>query len=226
MPNWCSNYIEISGESEGLEKIKILLENIQPEVDTTSTNVFRTLIGLQPDTDYEKDWYGGNVSWFGTKWDVDIESCNLDISDDLIVMSPETAWSPPIGFCEQLSKMYNVQVVITYEECGCDFAGRTTFFMDGTMEENDYSYSEGIYVLQNEYFWEKTYDDFEYLSETFMDENEIEVGGEVTDEMVKECITSEYSYVSEKDSQELTKVFTEYLVEERNLTIKQSGVPA
>ena len=59
-----------------------------------------------------------------------------------------------------------------------------------------------------------------------MDENEIEEGGEVTDEMVKECITSEYSYVSEKDSQELIKVFTEYLLEERNITIKQSGVPA
>jgi len=44
--------------------------------------------------------------------------------------------------------------------------------------------------------------------------------------MVKECITSEYSYVSEEDSQELIKVFTEYLVEERNINIKQSGVPA
>ena len=98
--------------------------------------------------------------------------------------------------------------------------------MDGTMEENDYSYNEGIYILQNDYFWEKTYDDFEYLSETFMDENEIEEGGEVTDEMVKECITSGYSYVSEEDSLELIKVFTEYLLEEKNITIKQSGVPA
>ena len=211
MPNWCSNYIQISGEKPNIDKIKVVLYRLRDSKGEENDRVFQSLIGLPSDVDYEKDWYNTNVEWFGTKWDTNYDSCQFDFTDDTITMSPDTAWSPPVNFCKQLAIQYGVYVNMKYEEPGSDYAGLTEITPEGDVYEEDYTYNEGIYVLQSDWFWEKLTDDFEYTSETLLDE--LDEDSPITIEVVTTFLTNEYSYVSSKHLVEITELFVEYLKE-------------
>ena len=89
---------------------------------------------------------------------------------------------------------------MTYEEPGNDFAGKIVV-SDGEIIQNDqYDYAEGVYHLDNEYFWDGFMENqFDY----WRDE-------EVTDEEVKEY----YSFLSEKEKEEVLTYYKEY--EERH----------
>ena len=102
--------------------------------------------------------------------------------------------------------MYGVTAEIRYEEGGCDFAGRTTLDNEGNIiEEEDYRYNEGIYILDNEVFWMNLDNDFDYHA----DEN-----------TSPDDLVSNYEYVTDEDKVEIKKLYIEYL-EERNITIEK-----
>jgi hypothetical protein len=103
MPNWCSNEITISGD---VTKIVQALESIENKEDR---NLFKTLIDV-PQDEYEKDWYNTNLKWFGTNWDVSHEESDPQEFDGGLVLTPNSAWSPPIEFCVNLAKKYGVEV--------------------------------------------------------------------------------------------------------------------
>ena len=96
MPNWCSNYIVISGDVDKISLLKNVLEDV-PKSKEDDSIVFTTLIGKEPEIsteDYEKGgWFDSNVKWFGTKWDVSYSDCQFEFGDDSIIMMPMTAWS-------------------------------------------------------------------------------------------------------------------------------------
>jgi len=147
MPNWCINIIQIFGEKENIKTIADIINNID---DNSDIGIFASLIGSKPinmtDEEYDKiGWYDVNIKYFGTKWDVSVEYCSIDSSDDYIYLNMDTAWSPPINFCIELAKKYSVKVIIDYEESGCDFAGQTIIQSDGSYEDKCYSYLEGLY---------------------------------------------------------------------------------
>jgi hypothetical protein len=192
MPNWCSNWIEITGSKESIQKIKETMETIEK---SDEPNLFMTLVGVPDGVDYENDWYDTNINNWGTKWDVTLNECNIDFTDESITMGPETAWAPPINFCKSLAKKYGVEVIITYEESGCDFCGRTTIDSEGNSSEEDYLYIEGKYVFDNESFWcelESYIDSYlDYETPTYED------------------FIEDYDFVSDKDKERIKTMYDE-----------------
>jgi len=208
MPNWCNNFIEIQGDKKTITKLSRIIKGSNNS-DDNSRGVFAALIGTKPFVtaeDYDKGaWYDANNSWFGTKWDISYDEHSFTFEDESISIQCETAWSPPIPFLATLCEMYGVSGVITYEEGGCDFAGRTTIDNEGNIvEEEDYTYNEGLYVLDNESFWMNLDSNIEY----YADENT------PVDEFV-----SQYDYVSDEDKVEIKKLYEEYLVD-NDITIE------
>jgi hypothetical protein len=166
MPNWCYNNIEIKGEPNDIKKISNIIENLKIEDDM----LFQSLIGLPEGIDSEKyneDWYDINVEWFGTKWDVGLEFVQ-EIKEDYILFSGETAWSPPVDFCIELSRIYNVQVEMYFEEGGCDFCGKCWIDSEGGCSEEVYGYHEGIYRFEGFQDWYER--EWESMSDWMVDE--------------------------------------------------------
>ena len=196
MPNWCSNYITITGSKTAIKKIKTKLDKIQNE-----GGVFETLVGIKPEItkeDYDNGgWWDANVNYWGTKWDVGFDDCNFVFDEQTIHMSPSTAWSPPVGFCSELAKKYKVEISITYEEPGCDFCGRTLVEKNGESDDECYSYREGLYYFNKESFWYEVESDIEWHRD---DDNE---------KSNEEFIEETYSFVSEEDKEEIIKLFKE-----------------
>jgi hypothetical protein len=207
MPNWCNNDIRIYGD----EKTIKALTNV---IKSSEGKLFQTLIGLpdnMSESDYEVKWYDTNLNWFGTKWDVDVNTDCFDFCEDEISFFCETAWSPPIQFLENLCKMYKLNAYLFYSEGGVGFSGETKLvWQDGelSVEDNEYEYNKGLYLLSNEEFWSNMESNIEYAVEEEME--------------IDEFLTEYRAYVSEKDIQDLITMFNETKkeYEERNTEVE------
>ena len=72
------------------------------------------------------DWYEWAVNNWGTKWDIssdDGEPTKQDLNS--ITISFSTAWSPPVGFYDKMTKL-GFDVVAFYLEEGMGFVGKYT----------------------------------------------------------------------------------------------------
>lgn len=213
MPNWCYNHIEVTGEPKDIKKISLIIQTLKNEGG--NDRLFQALIGLPKGTDMEnyenQGWYGTNVDWFGTKWDVGVEFVQ-DVEEDRITFSGDTAWSPPVQFCIQLAKQYKVNVEMYYEEPGSDFTGKTWVDSGGNHTEEDYSYSEGKYRFDGfDEWYESEFLDHqcEYLVEELQDEDEPNFVGVIKenfpflkDKEVEECADTLFFKVSELTGRE------------------------
>ena len=167
MPNWCYNHIVVKGEPNDIKKISNIIENLKKEKNDI---LFQSLIGLPEGIDIEKyndDWYDINVNWFGTKWDVGFDFVQ-EIKEDYIIFSGETAWSPPEDFCMELSRLYNVQVEMYFEEPGFDFCGKCWIDSEGGCFEEVYDYQEGVYRFEGFQHWYER--EWETMSDWLIDE--------------------------------------------------------
>ena len=201
MPNWCNNYIKISGDESTIRTLTSVIKSLKSSDDNgPSDDVFKSLIGLpqhMSDGDYKEKWYDTNIEWFGTKWDISYEEHSFTFSKDEITLSCETAWSPPIPFLENLCKMYKVNAYLFYSEGGVGFAGETTFnWVDGELEvyDDECGYLEGIYKYSNEEFWSEV----EYRADSILDEDQS-----------LEDFLGEFEFVSDEDKVELTRIYNE-----------------
>ena len=202
MPNWCSNYIVISGDERKISLLKNILEDV-PKSKEDESIVFETLIGKEPTItteDYEKGgWFDSNVNWFGTSWDVSYSDCQFEFGDDNIIMMPMTSWSPPVGFVSNLCKMYGVTAVMNYDERGCNFCGRAHIDINGEVDDEEFKFNEGHYHFDNEYFWESLVEsDMEYASD---------------EDKTKDQFLLDYPYVNEDDLKELGEMYDKYMIE-------------
>jgi hypothetical protein len=201
MPNWCNNYIKISGDESTIRTLTSVIKSLKSsDDDGPSDDVFKSLIGLPPhmsDGDYKEKWYDTNIEWFGTKWDISYEEHSFTFSKDEITLSCETAWSPPIPFLENLCKMYKVNAYLFYSEGGVGFAGESTFnWVHGELEvyDDECGYLEGIYKYSNEEFWSEV----EYRADSILDEDQSLEG-----------FLGEFEFVSDEDKVELTRIYNE-----------------
>ena len=205
MPNWCNNYITITGDKPQLEKIHFLASNRGED------GLFVTLVGLpegMTPTDYNDKWYDTNVSQWGTKWDVHPHETEIVKSDFGITMSLETAWSPPIPFCAQLAEIFKVEVSIFYSEPGIGFAGLCKCYADGTIEDDECEYLEGMYRHDTGQFWSE----IESTADSIMDElTPAEEDGKVTEEDIKSYVDENYGFVTDEDRVEILKQLNEQL---------------
>lgn len=143
MPNWCSNFVEVSHEDPA--KIRALakameegrfLDHVIPVPEILKDPETTTSYG-DPDKQAAADrlrdaafeatgyqsWYDFCTNRWGTKWDVDCNS-TVDLHPDgvLVQASFDSAWGPPIGVYEELvDQGYSVKAY--YHEPGMCFAG-------------------------------------------------------------------------------------------------------
>lgn len=148
MPNWCSNSVTIRHENTA--KLKELvtamnegkfcshviplpkeLENAVADSSINEENIRK--FGYS-------NWYDYCVNEWGTKWEVDCYN-SAELNDNEITANFDSAWSPPIGVYEELTKQgYYVEAY--YYEPGCAFVGKyqdgfdECFGLDGCNSEN------------------------------------------------------------------------------------------
>ena len=117
MPNWCLNKIKISGNKKNRRRVSQIIENLH-EQDDDEIGLLESLVGKDP-TISEEDyfnggWYESNINYWGTKWDLADNDFIFEETEDSIHLEFETAWSPPVEFCELLSMKYGVGVKIKF----------------------------------------------------------------------------------------------------------------
>jgi hypothetical protein len=97
----------------------------------------------------EKDYAHGAIYAYGTKWwDFEFESSEDHLSgqDFSIDVFGDSAWAPPLGLAELLSKAFDCEVRIEFSEPGMNFAGVYTYVNGNPTEEKDYEYNEFQYL--------------------------------------------------------------------------------
>lgn len=142
MPNWCSNYVEVTHTDPA--KITALAEAMQagkflshvipvPEVlnDPETTTSYgdpdkqaaadAVREAARKATGYQS-WYDFCVARWGTKWEVDCEPVDVHPDSTVVTASFDSAWSPPIGvYAELVEQGFGVRAF--YHEPGMCFAG-------------------------------------------------------------------------------------------------------
>lgn len=193
MPNWCSNYLVVTGSADAIRQIN---EGFQKE------NAFENLIGKDPS--FAKDnWYDHNCSRYGTKWDIGPIDTFYEDGYTELALSFDTAWSPCVPFVKTLCEKYKVNAVLEYAESGCDFAGRLTLERedkeDGELcvHEEQWDYHEGLYTLDRQAWFDG---ELEWAME-----NAYEL------ELTNEQFLEEYvPFMTEEDKQRVIKDYQEY----------------
>lgn len=205
MPNWCNNSIVINGDKDKIKQIRDVLETM--DKTTTETGVFEALVGRDEDITEEQyqngGWYNHNVNRFGCKWDVSYENAVIDGDDEYITMNPDTAWSPPEGFCRLLGLKYGVSVNLEYSEPGNYYAGRYNINENGDEFSESYDYLEGLYHIDEDYFWMEVRNDLEYLFD-----------GEDNPKSVEEWL-KDFSFVRAGHKTELIDLYNEVKEEQQ-----------
>lgn len=156
MPNWCMNNVTITHPKR---------EKLQEFVDAYNSGSVCNHFVPQPKDLNEKDcfapngWYTWRCNNWGTKWDFGKEDGQdpIEIINNEVSFSCNTAWSPPIEFYNMLQKKkYSVHA--TYWEPGIGFCGVYENGVNDTIEYEDKS--EIPDELWNEYgmadFFEET----------------------------------------------------------------------
>lgn len=198
MPNWVNNSIVINGDKDMIKKIRDVLEKM--DKTSTETGIFEALVGRDKNITEEQyqlgAWYDHNINRYGCKWDVNYEEAVIDGDDEYITMNPNTAWSPPKDFCRLLAEQYGVEVELEYWEAGNDFAGKLVVGPDGDIENHQYDYLEGLYFIDEDYFWMEV-------------QSDLQCEFEGDEPRTLEVWLEDFQFVSDDGKQELTKLYNE-----------------
>ena len=182
MPNWCDNFVSITGPNSVIDKIeKIvkeedskngLLNFMHPrpsELDNTTAPAPKEtkedkLKSIRLIDKYGFDnWYDWSVDNWGTKWELcefyGVDRKELNDDESTIQFSFQSAWSPPIGAYQEFIDKHPVTMTASYYEPGCDFMG---IWEDGS--DRCYSCSEDAPKSDSD-FWDT--EDGQYLDSYF-----------------------------------------------------------
>ena len=140
MPNWCNNVLELAHEDPAmLERARVafnegkLCNEFVPVPE--SLQITAGFLGdgeeqrkLEEQTAQNLvdhgygNWYDYCVNEWGTKWDVGGDGMTAEMENGQLVMSFDSAWSPPCNFYEKMLDL-GFQVRAYYYEGGMNFAG-------------------------------------------------------------------------------------------------------
>ncbi len=148
MPNWCTNFLTVSGTPAALQAFKALAQGVEagPEGKERETPLSFQYLLPQPD-DIGDKWYEWRNAAWGTKWDLGADTQVVYEGNDYIEYMFDTAWGPPVRLfqtvVDQLSTL-NLCFHLTYYELGCDFYGE--LLCSGGTQDNvdDCEYSRDI----------------------------------------------------------------------------------
>ena len=151
MPNWNQNGVIFKHEdpeqiiriAKAYKEDKLFSEFFPcpPELLVTEEigENFNERVAAREEANREKfgfaDWYEWSVNNWGTKWDISSDDSEPTKQDDnSIMLSFNTAWSPPVGFYEKMTEL-GFEVTAFYLEEGMGFVGKYTS-EDGDDEYN------------------------------------------------------------------------------------------
>ena len=127
MPNWCSNSLTLTAAT------KEEAQELHAHLSTQEADDWTFFGFFVPETWNEEDWYWSRVNAWGTKWDANMAGFDW-VDDYTVVMSFDTAWSPPIAVYEAAAEQ-GWGVVATYYEPGMCFVGS---WVDGVDEHYEF----------------------------------------------------------------------------------------
>jgi hypothetical protein len=144
----------------GLVPMPSHLLNTKATVGKEKEGEFANAIAGNRDYEYS-DWYGWRLAHWGTKWDLNPETTQLNemvVNDDnaSFSISYDTAWSPVNDFWIKVSEMFpNVRIDNRFFEEGCNFIGQTIIeggetLADECGEITAEDYTKAGAVLDNE----------------------------------------------------------------------------
>ena len=120
MPNWCHNTVSIiHGDPEMITRVRLAFE------------AGRLCNEFLPNPNGEWTWEHSVNTW-GTKWEIEGD---IDTIDEGVILSFDSAWSPPIGLYNELHSL-GYRVTARYYEPGMAFAGQ---YEDGSDDCYDYN---------------------------------------------------------------------------------------
>ena len=124
MPNWCSNFLKVSGNIHELNKFKELtLVHKDNELNFTMEVLHPTPEDKLQESGSNPGWYSWRVDNWGTKWDV-TESCINVNEDEYLEITYDTAWGPNSAFIQYAAKAFpTLSFSLAYEEAGMGFCG-------------------------------------------------------------------------------------------------------
>lgn len=142
MPNWCNNTVEIYHDDPAMiervrkafkegallnefipvpEDLKIVAGSVgvkgSPEQDALELKEIANLAAHG-----YKTWYDFCVNEWGTKWDVGADGAEAQDINGGLILSFDSAWSPPVTAYEKLLDM-GFRIYATYYESGMCFCG-------------------------------------------------------------------------------------------------------
>ena len=119
MPNWCMNSVEVTGPARVLE---VWVKNVERNAGS-DTGLFGTFV-IPAYNEDSSNWYDAHCVAWSTKWDVEINKLDWDKYVDGVKLQFDTAWSPPMGWLETMSRDWpSLQFAIAFEEPGMCFMG-------------------------------------------------------------------------------------------------------
>ena len=154
MPNWCNNSVEIYHDDPAMiERVRKGFngDGLFGELIPCPKELIDTVSGFlgedqkaaheaQQAANVEKygyaNWYDFQVANWGTKWDVESDSIELDEDGLGFSGSFESAWSPPMGVVTTLVEQ-GFEVTLFYYESGMAYVGK---WEDGI--DNCYEYGQ------------------------------------------------------------------------------------
>jgi hypothetical protein len=164
MANVCSNYITIQGSPEIIDIIAQDYIGYNKKADEIDFNF--GIMSPIPDELLGNDYEWRIENW-GTKWDGSFDYY-IDISDDEIFMSVETAWNPCDKWTYKLIELCpGVDIYHEYYEGGNAYIG----WIQHSENEGPEDYEEVCYnyTIDSYNYWltvfEKEYESFDWLSE-------------------------------------------------------------
>jgi len=140
MPNWCNNTVTLEHDDPAmiarakasfadgrfLAEFIPVPENLQIVAGSVGDPVEQKKLEEDTARNIEVhgygNWYDYCVNEWGTKWDVGGGDGSINDFEGGIIISFESAWSPPIGAYEKLLDM-GFRVLAMYYEPGMAFAG-------------------------------------------------------------------------------------------------------
>jgi hypothetical protein len=144
MANNCYNHASLCGSKEALDLIELRVKEATQVVDHLWYETFYQVLGLHL-PEQSKDTYDE----FGSRW----FRIELDRnSDDMLVISGDSAWSPVSEFFLKLSETYKLSIESAFDEPGADFGGwydceNGVVLKDVTTDYRSYCYKEDSSAL-------------------------------------------------------------------------------
>ena len=137
MPNWCNNTLELKhADPAMIQRAKNAYENdgflnefipIPKELQITASPAtqdeeLQKIYASNKEKYGYDNWYDFCVGEWGTKWDVNGDGRSAILEGDTLILSFDTAWSPPIEAYKKLENM-GFEVWALYYESGMMFCG-------------------------------------------------------------------------------------------------------